>query len=481
MSTCGHAERPKILVFATENNPLAARISIALACVGFRVAALTRPGHLVREARKIPRHFAYHTRFRLKSIIRAIDRWSPDLLVCTDDLAVRELQNLHKRTAASDDKAGRRISDLIELSLGPPTSFPSIRNKSDFLALAKLEGLRCPKTIVIPAARAFESAHARLSYPIVVKADHSDGGRCVRIVNGDADLRAAVWELQTPCTWRSRSFFGAMLGSQALSLLKLPLRRTISLQEYIVGRPSNRAVICWKGKVLAGISVEAVEETHEQGPASVVRLIDHLEMAMVCEHMVKRLHLSGFVGFDFILDSANRAWLLEMNPRVTQICHFSLADGPNLAGALYTQMKRQPPRSRLAPINRDLIALFPNEIIRSPSSNYLLSCQHDVPWEEPDLVRGVLNQVRRTQIRRRARRFVEYYVPAVVGGLVRIGLLGAPTANDSPPPSQEDESSLVRPLQDPFADGGTEFDVRQGHGFSECQGVEAVHSARASH
>jgi predicted ATP-grasp superfamily ATP-dependent carboligase len=100
-----------------------------------------------------------------------------------------------------------------------------------------------------------------------------------------------------------------MLASIALSWPRLRLRRTISLQEYIVGRPSNRAVICWKGKVLAGISVEAVEVTQERGPASVVRVIDHLEMATVCEHVVKRQELSGFVGFDFILDCANRAWL----------------------------------------------------------------------------------------------------------------------------------------------------------------------------
>ena len=47
----------------------------------------------------------------------------------------------------------------------------------------------------------------------------------------------------------------------------LSLRRTISLQQYILGRPSNRAVICWKGKVLAGISVEVVELKRECGPA----------------------------------------------------------------------------------------------------------------------------------------------------------------------------------------------------------------------
>jgi hypothetical protein len=275
--------RLKILVIATQKTALAARISIALSDVGFRVATLTPHGHPVRRSRKIQDHFAYHRRPRLKSTVRAIDRWSPDLLVCTDDFAVGELQTLHQRTATSNDKSRRHISELIELSLGPMTSFPAMHNKSDFLARVEIEGLRCPRTIVIPATRAFEYVPAELIYPVVVKADQSYGGLCVRVISNDADVRTAVWELQTPSTWYGnfRRFFGAMLGSAALTSLALPLRRTISLQQYIPGRPSNRAVICWKGKVLAGISAEAVEVKHEHGPASVVRIIDHPEMAMI--------------------------------------------------------------------------------------------------------------------------------------------------------------------------------------------------------
>lgn len=425
MSKCENASQSKILVFATHKNPLAARISIALAGAGFGVAALTPCGHPVRQARRIRHHFAYHTRSRLKSIIRAIDRWSPDLLACADDGAVRDLQRVHQCVRASGDKAGRRIVDLIELSLGPPASFSLTRNKSDFLALAEREGLRCPKTVVIPADRAFDSAQGGLSYPIMAKADQSDGGRSVRIVRRPADLRAAVWELQTPCTWRGRRLFGVMLGSEVLGRFMLPLRRTISLQEYIVGRPSNRAVVCWKGEVLAGISVEAVEVTYDHGPASVVRVIDHPEMTGACERMVERLQLSGFVGFDFILDSANRAWLLEMNPRVTQTCHFALADGTNLAASLCAQMKRLPMRSRLVPVYRDLIALFPNEMLRSPSSKYLKFSRHDVPWDEPELVRCILNQESRIGILRRTRMFLECHFPPIADALVRVGLVGA--------------------------------------------------------
>jgi hypothetical protein len=181
-------------------------------------------------------------------------------------------------------------------------------------------------------------------------------------------------------------------------------------------------VICWKGKVLAGISVEVVELKREYGPASVVRLIDHPEMAMVAEHMVECLNLSGFVGFDFVLDSSNQAWLIEMNPRVTPISHFSLANGTTLAGSLYRQMTGLRPPSKLAPINRGLIALFPDEIVRSPSSEYLQSCQHDVPWNEPEVVSSVLKQALQTGILRRVRTFLERYFPTLVGALIRFGL-----------------------------------------------------------
>jgi glutathione synthase/RimK-type ligase-like ATP-grasp enzyme len=430
----------KVLVISTQKTALAARISMALIDVGFNVATLTPHGHPVRVSSKIQNHFSYYTRPRLKSTVRAIDRWSPNFLVCADDRAVYELQMLHQRTAASNDKVRRHISELIELSLGPASSFPAMHNKSDFVALVEIEKLRSPRTIFLPATRAFKCVPAELNYPIVVKADQSYGGRCVRIVNSAADVRATVWELQTPTDWRGifRRFFGAILAWEAFSALNLPLRRTISLQQYIPGRPSNRAVICWKGKVLAGISVEAVAVTDEHGPASVVRVIDHSEMAIAAEHVVRCLDLSGFVGFDFVLDSLNQAWLIEMNPRVTQICHFSLANGTNLAGSLYTQITGRRPLSGPASIVPGLIALFPNEVVRCPSSEHLPSCHHDVPWNDPELVLSVLTQALRSRIIRRSRAFLERYLPAVADALVRLRRTDPPRDNRRHDPTQKE-------------------------------------------
>jgi hypothetical protein len=418
------AVKLKVLVVATQKAALGARIAIALADVGFHVAALTSYGHPLRRSRKVRDHFTYYRWLRLRLTVRALEQWSPDFLVCADDLAVRQLQMLHQRMASSNDKARLDICKLIELSLGPAASFPTIRNKSDFLLYAANEGLRCPTTVVIPAGRALETLPTNLNYPIVAKADQSYGGICVRIVNNDAAFRTAVWELQTPATWHGigRRLFGAILGSTAGVPLRFFLRRTISLQHYIHGHPANRAVICWKGKVLTGISVEAIEVKAEHGPASVVRIIDHPDMATAADRMVKCLNLSGFIGFDFILDSSNQAWIIEMNPRATPICHLSLAGGTNLAETLYAHMRGRCPPSNLAPFIPDVIALFPDEVIRSPSSDYLRRCRHDVPWDEPELVCSVLSQGLRMGIWMRIRKFVERY-PSIAGTLVRCGVM----------------------------------------------------------
>jgi hypothetical protein len=37
---------------------------------------------------------------------------------------------------------------------------------------------------------------------------------------------------------------------------------------------------------------------------------------------------------------------------------------------------------------KDTIALFPQEWLRNPASAFIRSGYHDVPWEEPELVRA---------------------------------------------------------------------------------------------
>ena len=142
--------------------------------------------------------------------------------------------------------------------------------------------------------------------------------------------------------------------------------------------------MCRQGKVLAGLSVEALQTSRPAGPASVVRIIDSPDMTEATARLVKRLGLSGFVGFDFMIHAGSgRAYLLEMNGRPTPICHIALDRSTDMISALgepFTVTRRA------LNIDSPIIALFPEEIWRDPDSHYLRSACHDVPHHAAEFV-----------------------------------------------------------------------------------------------
>jgi len=146
--------------------------------------------------------------------------------------------------------------------------------------------------------------------------------------------------------------------------------------------------MCWKGKVDCGLSVQVLQTAHPTGPATVVRTIDNPEMALAAARMVRRLNLSGFVGFDFVIEaSSGKAYLLEMNLRPTPICHLAVDRFTDMVGALARILSdlRTGRRSRASIVTRD-IALFPQEMWRDASSNHLRNAYHDIPGDIPQFV-----------------------------------------------------------------------------------------------
>jgi hypothetical protein len=381
--------KKKVLIVSTRPWPPAARVAAALARLGFQTATISPPDAMIRRIRSVRPRYYYRRWAGANSIARAVRAWRPDILVCADDRAISDVHRLHRHAAATGGPASAALMDLIETSLGEPASFPIARAKSTFMLFANSQGARCPQTVVLDDKNR-ETALRAASYPLVVKVDGSWGGLGVRLAYNDNEARTAIRQLAGPA---ASSGLVQLFDRQSQSLGN-PIRpdgKPISLQQYIVGRPANRAVACHKGKVLAGISVEVLESVREFGPASVVRIIDHPEMTTATATLVERLCLSGLLGFDFVLDPANRAWLLEMNPRLTPTCHLLLKNGAAT------------PDSRTAMTKGDIfetthemgttIALFPQELLRSRRSQYLGACHHDVPWDQPELVRACLNSI----------------------------------------------------------------------------------------
>jgi hypothetical protein len=102
--------------------------------------------------------------------------------------------------------------------------------------------------------------------------------------------------------------------------------------------------------------------------------------------MVRRLGLSGFAGFDFMLDRSGKAYLLEMNMRPTQIAHLAFCPSTDLIGALSEWLlgRKTAPLPPCPP--SQAIALFPEGIARAVSNSQFRSAHHDVPRHLPQFV-----------------------------------------------------------------------------------------------
>jgi hypothetical protein len=394
-------QKPRVLVISTQRWPIPVRIASALANAGFLVAAISPSRSFIGRTRAVHRRYAYRVWARLSSIADAIHDWSPNFLVCADDHSVSELHRLHFLTA-NGPKSERSASlvDLIERSLGARDGFEFTTRKSKLLSLAESLGVRCPSTAFI-SGQHIEHQLEAATYPILVKADGSWGGKFVRIVENANQARARISEFQLPSNWPTavRELLARFVPPSMAKWISRDLP-AICLQNFVQGSPANRAVVCWEGRVLAGVSVRVHKTVYTFGPASVVEIIDSPEMSDAAEKLVNHLKLSGLVGFDFVVDSENQAWFIEMNPRVTPVSYLGRS-GTDLSAALFFELTGINPCSQLAAEKGKLIALFPQELQRSSHSEFVSTGYDDVPWEDPELVLAVLNSVMKGGILKR--------------------------------------------------------------------------------
>jgi hypothetical protein len=384
---------PKVLVATTSRWVPTARLAMALTGAGCNVEAVCPSRHPLGKTTAVHRMHTYHGLTPLKSFKAAIAATSPDLIVPGDDLATRHLHDLH-RGAQREGKAGMLICALIERSLGQAESFRVVFERNTFIEVADQEGVRVPKTGVIDRRDDLKKHAARIGFPLVLKANGTSGGDGVRITQTFEEAQRALQSLQAPPLF-ARAAKRALLDQDTTLIWPSLLRRryVVNAQAFVMGREATSTVFCWEGSVLAALHFEVVEKMHAAGHAAVLRLIEHPEMSVAAEKMVRRLKLSGFHGFDFMLEAhTDNAYLIEINPRTTQVGHLALGARHDLPAALHAALcgDRVPKTPKVT--EKDTIALFPQEWMRDPASEFLRSGYHDVPWEEPALIGDCIRQ-----------------------------------------------------------------------------------------
>ena len=384
----GSPRSPTILLAASLRWPIAARLGMAFAALGCRVEVVCPPGHPATKAAAIDRIHGYSQLRPLETLRSAIVACEPDLVVPCDDNAALQLCALHTEVCRIG-ASGNRVRSRIVESLGVPDAYVRVAQRGPMAALATELGVRTPATCVITTRGDLQHWLERYGFPAVLKLDATWGGQGVVIVHSYAQACRAFAMMRSRPPFL-RSLARAILDRDPHPLLRVASRHrpSITLQQFIEGVPANRAVACWHGRVVAGTSVEAIRTQHETGPPTVVRIVHKPEMASAAERLIRSLGVSGLWGFDFIVETrTGDAYLIEINPRATPICHFAIGAERSLPLALYSELTARPPRALPVAIVAQVIAMFPGEWQRDSTSPYLRVAYHDVPWHEAQLVR----------------------------------------------------------------------------------------------
>lgn len=376
----------RVLLVTTCHLPSTARLAMAFAEVGCHVAVACPGTHPARHTKAVSQLLPYSAFRPMHALANAIRQSAPDHVFPCDERAVRHLHHLHAETDRPE------IRELIERSIGPASSYAVTETRHDLLRMASAQGVRVPQSVTIHNTADLHAWRGVQPFPWVLKADGSWAGLGVRIVDSLPDAEAALSEMDRPTS--GALALREMLLEGDLFWLKPWLARqrpVMSAQQYIEGRPANCAVACWNGEVLTSIAVEAVMTESATGPCTAVRVVDNPEMIEAAVCVTRALGITGFAGFDFMIETATGTpWMIEMNPRNTPICHLALSQGRDLVDAIASRIAGRPARPRQPVTSNDTILFFPQIWQNNPGSVLLGEAFHDVPWEEPALVRELM-------------------------------------------------------------------------------------------
>ncbi len=387
MSVPSTSSRPSILMVSFEVERCGpARLPRALAKAGFCVHALCRPDDPLAATRFLERVFPLDTvaaLHRFEPILaRVMDACRPDLVVASDERAVVCLQALVRRAERDGGcrfLAPHQLRTLI-CSLGRPDRFDAMLLKSETQALARRLGIATPDGATVDTVETALAAADRLGWPVYLKQSFGWAGLGV-VACGDAEALAAAMER----VLERRPSPARRLIRRLLDRDWYPVATAVDVQSAVEGAPAMVAAVAIRGRMLAAFSGAVVRTLSPNGPSSVVEITAHPAMEAASRRMIGALGITGFVGFDFMIERATgRAVLLECNPRPIQISHLGDRIGVDLAEALAAALAGRPTRDLHAEQTMD-VALFPHG--RDHASNSIVL---DVPSDDARLIGALL-------------------------------------------------------------------------------------------
>jgi hypothetical protein len=277
---------------------------------------------------------------------------------------------------------------VIEISLGDPESFGIAERRSDLIGVARKLGISAPRMLQIATKQELAEGLSQVGLPAIMKVDGTWGGLGVELVHSAEQAATTFAKLSRPWS-ASRAILRFLIDRDLFSLLSSLHRErpVVNIQRFVSGRPANCTVACWGGEVLSYIGAEVLSASSEFGASCAVRIIEHADMRRAATGLARQLGLSGFCGFDFVIDAADVAHLIEMNARATPLTHLALGSGRDPVAALSSLVLDSASPARPPVTAGDIISFFPQALNLPPVGDIPRRSFYDVPWEEPELVR----------------------------------------------------------------------------------------------
>jgi len=361
----------------------AARIPKALANAGFEVALLAPKHSLAEKSRFVSRvgHLpegatAAQWVFAFAAMVKAV---SPRIVFPGDDMAFRLLQVLVTAPPPGMQPAMHAtLAALVRESLGDPGYYITSVDKTQLPPAATALGIEMAPYVVVTSAGAAREFAATNGYPIVVKRSQTTAGDGVAICNSDAELEQAFIDL----------------APASAEGLRVSGSTPMLVQKAIDGRSMFYPVAAWKGQLLAGWASEKIVANPEpKGPATVIRRYCDPVARAAGTKLVAAFGMSGFLNFEFMLETATRRPLfIEINRRIPPGMHGGAKINVDLCAALLAAIEGRAPATRadLDAGESSYSVHFPQEWLRDPNSEWLRKYPVDVPWDEPELFEALL-------------------------------------------------------------------------------------------
>lgn len=375
-----------VLLASSIRWPVAAKLALAFLRQGCNVQAVCPADHPFSFVSGISKIHPYRGVRSLRSLQEAISSTDPDLVIPCDDGVVWQLHALHR--------CKPELRPLIERSLGGPSGYEIVAGRAELMQIAQEVGVRAPHTKRIRSTTDLREWFSGPGASGVLKLDRTCGGKGVQIVRSLTEAEQALSIMRLPSTFMT-AFGRWLLIHDALALWKWKNhgQPAVTLQQFVAGRPANTMLACREGKVLAMVTVEVLFAQSTTGTALAVRLIESDEIRTAAERIAGRLRLSGFHGLDFILEEeTGHAYLIELNPRCTQLGHLQIAPLGDLAGVFCRSFSGATLPDNAEFVSQETIAFFPEALMSHPKCPYLRTAYVDAPWEYPRLVREMIRR-----------------------------------------------------------------------------------------